>query len=174
MSENKKTENPIARDFELENYMMLLFNDNQSLKKIEDNQKKLKEIIIAKLDMLNVDKYSFPLNTPNESVKLRPLTISLVERKAMTFDVEKVKENIPEAIEKTLTVDSSNMDSFKELLREFGLTGKQVNALVKAMNMQTTVNEEMIKLKYDKGEIAPELMAEIANVSTTSRFIKFT
>lgn len=174
MSENKKVENPIARDFELENYMTLLFNDNQSLKRLEDNQKKLKEVIIAKLDMLNVDKYSFPLNTSNESVKLRPLSIALVERKAMTFDVEKVKENIPEAIEKTLTVDSSNMNSFKELLKEFGLTGKQVNSLVKAMNIQVTVNEEMIKLKYDKGEITPELMAEMTNINTTSRFIKFT
>ena len=117
---------------------------------------------------------NIPIYSDDSDVKdSKTISLSLVEKTAISYDLNFVNEIIPESIEKILTVDSDNMEEFKALLKSYNLTGKQVNALVKVMKVKCNVNSSIIKKKLDKGEISHKDMAKIADVNVVSKYVKF-
>lgn len=161
-------------NLDLNEKIRLLYNEAQTIKMLEENSKALKSSIISDMENLGVKNVKIPISPNDSDVKdSDTISISLVEKTAISYDLNFVKEIIPEAIEKNLTVDSDNIEEFKALLKSYNLTGKQVNALVKVMKVKCNVNSSTIKKKLDKGEISHKDMAKIADVNVVSKYVKF-
>lgn len=162
-------------NLDLNEKIRLLYNETQTIKMLEENSKALKFSIISDMENLGIKNVkNIPISSDDSDVKNSDtISISLVEKTAISYDLNFVKEIIPEAIEKVLTVDSDNMEEFKALLKSYNLTGKQVNALVKVMKVKCNVNSSIIKKKLDKGEISHKDMAKIADVNVVSKYVKF-
>ena len=162
-------------NLDLNEKIRLLYNETQTIKMLEENSKALKSSIISDMENLGIKNVkNIPIYSDDSDVKdSDTISISLVEKTAISYDLNFVKEIIPEAIEKVLTVDSDNMEEFKALLKSYNLTGKQVNALVKVMKVKCNVNSSIIKKKLDKGEISHKDMAKIADVNVVSKYVKF-
>ena len=162
-------------NLDLNEKIRLLYNETQTIKMLEENSKALKSSIISDMENLGIKNVkNIPISSDDSDVKdSDTISISLVEKTAISYDLNFVKEIIPEAIEKVLTVDSDNMEEFKALLKSYNLTGKQVNALVKVMKVKCNVNSSIIKKKLDKGEISHKDMAKIADVNVVSKYVKF-
>ena len=162
-------------NLDLNEKIRLLYNETQTIKMLEENSKSLKSSIISDMENLGIKNVkNIPISSDDSDVKdSDTISISLVEKTAISYDLNFVKEIIPEAIEKVLTVDSDNMEEFKALLKSYNLTGKQVNALVKVMKVKCNVNSSIIKKKLDKGEISHKDMAKIADVNVVSKYVKF-
>ena len=162
-------------NLDLNEKIRLLYNETQTIKMLEENSKALKSSIISDMENLGIKNVkNIPISSEDSDVKdSDTISISLVEKTAISYDLNFVKEIIPEAIEKVLTVDSDNMEEFKALLKSYNLTGKQVNALVKVMKVKCNVNSSIIKKKLDKGEISHKDMAKIADVNVVSKYVKF-
>ena len=136
-------------NLDLNEKIRLLYNETQTIKMLEENSKALKSSIISDMENLGIKNVkNIPISPNDSDVKdSDTISISLVEKTAISYDLNFVKEIIPEAIEKTLIVDSDNMEEFKDLLKSYNLTGKQVNALVKVMKVKCNVNSSTIKKK---------------------------
>ena len=162
-------------NLDLNEKIRLLYNETQTIKMLEENSKALKSSIISDMENLGIKNVkNIPISPNDSDVKdSDTISISLVEKTAISYDLNFVKEIIPEAIEKILTVDSDNIEEFKALLKSYNLTGKQVNALVKVMKVKCNVNSYIIKKKLDKGEISHKDMAKIADVNVVSKYVKF-
>lgn len=162
-------------NLDLNEKIRLLYNETQTIKMLEENSKALKSSIISDMENLGIkNAKNIPISSDDSDVKdSDTISISLVEKTAISYDLNFVKEIIPEAIEKVLTVDSDNMEGFKALLKSYNLTGKQVNSLVKVMKVKCNVNSSIIKKKLDKGEISHKDMAKIADVNVVSKYVKF-
>ena len=162
-------------NLDLNEKIRLLYNETQTIKMLEENSKFLKSSIISDMENLGIKNVkNIPISSEDSDVKdSDTISISLVEKTAISYDLNFVKEIIPEAIEKVLTVDSDNMEEFKALLKSYNLTGKQVNVLVKVMKVKCNVNSSIIKKKLDKGEISHKDMAKIADVNVVSKYVKF-
>ena len=162
-------------NLDLNEKIRLLYNETQTIKMLEENSKALKSSIISDMENLGIKNVkNIPISPNDSDVKdSDTISISLVEKTAISYDLNFVKEIIPEAIEKVLTVDSDNMEEFKALLKSYNLTGKQVNALVKVMKVKCNVNSSIIKKKLDKGEISHKDMAKIADINVVSKYVKF-
>ena len=162
-------------NLDLNEKIRLLYNETQTIKMLEENSKALKSSIISDMENLGIKNVkNIPIYSDNSDVKdSDTISISLVEKTAISYDLNFVKEIIPEAIEKVLTVDSDNMEEFKALLKSYNLTGKQVNALVKVMKVKCNVNSSTNKKKLDKGEISHNDMAKIADINVVSKYVKF-
>ena len=162
-------------NLDLNEKIRLLYNETQTIKMLEENSKALKSSIISDMENLGIKNFkNIPISSDDSDVKdSDTISISLVEKTAISYDLNFVKEIIPEAIEKVLTVDSDNMEEFKALLKSYNLTGKQVNALVKVMKVKCNVNSSIIKKKLDKGEISHNDMAKIADINVVSKYVKF-
>lgn len=162
-------------NLDLNEKIRLLYNETQTIKMLEENSKALKSSIISDMESLGIKNVkNIPISSDDSDVKdSDTISISLVEKTAISYDLNFVKEIIPEAIEKVLTVDSDNMEEFKDLLKSYNLTGKQVNALVKVMKVKCNVNSSTIKKKLDKGGISHKDMAKIADVNVVSKYVKF-
>ena len=162
-------------NLDLNEKIRLLYNETQTIKMLEENSKALKSSIISDMENLGIKNVkNIPISSDDSDVKdSDTISISLVEKTAISYDLNFVKEIIPEAIEKVLTVDSDNMEEFKALLKSYNLTGKQVNALVKVMKVKCNVNSSIIKKKLDKGEISHNDMAKIADINVVSKYVKF-
>lgn len=162
-------------NLDLNEKIRLLYNEAQTIKMLEENSKALKSSIISDMENLGIKNVkNIPISSDDSDVKdSDTISISLVEKTAISYDLNFVKEIIPEAIEKVLTVDSDNIEEFKTLLKSYNLTGKQVNALVKVMKVKCNVNSSIIKKKLDKGEISHNDMAKIADINVVSKYVKF-
>lgn len=154
-----------------------LYEEQNFIKILENNCDKLRSKIIAEMEKLSVKTYTCDVQSGNvedsnsEENKFA-IKASIIERTNIIYDLNFVKSIVPEAIEKTLTVDKNNMEEFKSLLKSFGLKGKQVNELVKVMRLKNTVNPDVISRKIDKGEISSEDVSKIADINVTSRYLK--
>ena len=162
-------------NLDLNEKIRLLYNETQTIKMLEENSKALKSSIISDMENLGIKNVkNIPIYSDDSDVKdSKTISLSLVEKTAISYDLNFVKEIIPESIEKILTVDSDNMEEFKALLKSYNLNGKQVNALVKVMKVKCNVNSSTIKKKLDKGEISHKDMAKIADINVVSKYVKF-
>lgn len=161
----------------LDDMIEVLRSSQEALKILEDNCNALKSKIIAEMDKAKINKYSCSVvkNSNHEDSKdtdFLGLEVKIIERTSIAYDLNFLKLIVPEAIEKTLTVDKNNMEDFKSLLKSFGLKGKQVNELVKVMRLKNTVNPDAISKKIDKGEISSDDVNKIADINVTSRYLK--
>ena len=105
-------------NLDLNEKIRLLYNETQTIKMLEENSKALKSSIISDMENLGIKNVkNIPISPNDSDVKdSDTISISLVEKTAISYDLNFVKEIIPEAIEKILTVDSDNMEEFKALL----------------------------------------------------------
>ena len=154
---------------ELDEMVKILYNENQTIKTLEENSKVLKNKIISGMENHKLNKY---IVSDSESVQSN-IKVSLVEKTSITYDMNFVKEIIPEAITKTLIVTPDRLESFKSTLKSFGLSGKQVSQLLKTMEVKTEVDSSLVKTKIDKGEISSEDVVKIADVHVISKYLKF-
>lgn len=162
-------------NLDLNEKIRLLYNETQTIKMLEENSKALKSSIISDMENLGIKNVkNIHISSDDSDVKdSDTISISLVEKTAISYDLNFVKEIIPEAIEKNLTVDSDNIEEFKALLKSYNLTGKQVNALVKVMKVKCNVNSSTIKKKLDKGEISYKDIDKMAKINVVSKYVKF-